>query len=202
MSVLTRKSRPPDRTLLYGHLPDQCADFYRATTNVFHAPSILFIHGGFWRTGYDRVHARPLASALANFGYNTLSIEYRRIPGNPDASVSDVRAAIQKLPTLLCEEKLTTNSRIIVIGHSAGGHLALCMASEKNVAGILPLAPVCDLVLAEALNLGNGAVNAFLGRRAHERPDLDPINMTMSRVPVEIIHGKEDGIVPVLLSRY
>jgi len=87
------------------------------------------------------------------------------------------------------------------VGHSAGGHLVLCTAAGRSagLAGALALAPVADLRLAEELNLGDGAVAAFLGPSA-SRADLDPRRMVTPAVPTAIIHGTEDAIVPLELS--
>ena len=47
---------------------------------------VVVIHGGFWRPAYDRAHLRPLATALREEGRTVVSVEYRRVPGDPDHS--------------------------------------------------------------------------------------------------------------------
>src|SRR5687767_5756925 len=108
---------------------------------------VALIHGGFWRPAYDRVHLRPMAAALRDLGWEVVSIEYRRVPGDPDATVSDVRAA------------LSAAAPDVIAGHSAGGHLALWAAATMGLKAVA-LAPVADLRLAEELNLDGGAVKA------------------------------------------
>lgn len=83
----------------------------------------MLIHGGYWRPEYDRVHLRPFAAALSALGYQVISLEYRRIPGNPDAMVADIDLAIKNLPT----------DDFVLIGHSAGGHLALVACARNEV---------------------------------------------------------------------
>lgn len=158
------------------------------------------IHGGFWRPEYDRTHTAPLCAAIADAGWTIATIEYRRIPGRPDVTVDDVRAALVAVPTLTTHH----NGRIILIGHSAGGHLCLhAAASHASPAfiGVIALAPAADLQLVERLNLDDGAARDFLGVAAAERPDLDPAQQSDIHVPTVIIHGIEDVIVPIAVSR-
>ena len=93
--------------------------------------------------------------------------------------------------------------RVLLAGHSAGGHLALLAAARLEAdapLGTLGLAPVGDLAVAQELGLGDGAVGAFLGQDAAARPDLDPARLTAPRGRVRIVHGKADAIVPVEVS--
>ena len=149
-------------------------------------PLVVLIHGGFWRPEYDRIHLRPMASALRDAGWNVLSLEYQREPGNPDATIDDIRAALGRV-----------HDDAIVMGHSAGGHLALWAASALGLRAVA-LAPVADLQLAQDLDLDTGAVRDFLGVPAARRPDLDPARMPPGRVV--LIHGERDTIVPMGLS--
>ncbi|WP_367139844.1 MULTISPECIES: prolyl oligopeptidase family serine peptidase [Streptomyces] len=90
--------------------------------------------------------------------------------------------------------------RHVLVGHSAGGHLALCAASEAVVAdAVVAIAPVADLVRARELGLSRGAVEEFLGGA---RPaDADPVLRPPARVPVTVLHGTDDPDVPLELSR-
>lgn len=69
------------------------------------------------------------------------------------------------------------------------------------VSGMVTLAPVADLALAEELNLNEGSVQKFLGGSACHRTDLDPVSLPSPRTPVRIVHGDEDRLVPLELSR-
>jgi acetyl esterase/lipase len=142
-------------------------------------PVVMLVHGGFWRPEYDRVHLRPMAAALRDLGWPVYSIEFRREPGNPVAMVQDVRAALEAV-----------NRDVIVVGHSAGGHLALLLNAPKTIA----LAPVADLTMARELGLDNHAVDDFLG--SHEQRDFEP-----HAEQAVLVHGTEDQVVPYPVSQ-
>jgi pimeloyl-ACP methyl ester carboxylesterase len=93
---------------------------------------------------------------------------------------------------------------VVLVGHSAGGHLALHAAAtiepRHTPAGVLALAPVADLRLAQILRLDGDAVPAFLGEDASARPDLDPAQLPQPSAPVRIVHGIGDAVVPVGVS--
>ena len=97
---------------------------------------MLIIHGGFWQAEWDRMHARPMAAALADAGYLVGSVEYRRI-GSPGGggwpgTFDDVAAAIDELPemiTAVAPDPLHLQG-VVLVGHSAGGHLALWAAAD------------------------------------------------------------------------
>ncbi|SNR25337.1 alpha/beta hydrolase [Blastococcus mobilis] len=202
-SVLTRTASAPDAVFAYGPDDGQVADVRFAGTNALDRPLLVLLHGGFWRPKFDRVHVRPMTEALAAAGWPTVTPEYRRIPGRPDLAVADVHAAVRAItgrPGLAGGR----DTRVLLVGHSAGGHLALQAAATLGPAhapaGVLALAPVADLRRAQALRLGSDAVPAFLGEDAAARPDLDPALLPSPGGPVRIVHGTEDGIVPVEVS--
>jgi acetyl esterase/lipase len=201
-SILTRSARVPDATWAYGADPAQVMDAYLPGDARSGQDAVLLVHGGFWRPEYDRTHLRPMAAALADLGFAALLIEYRRVPGDPDATTSDVRAAVAAAPALLTDAVAGRPGALLAVGHSAGGHLVLWLAAQPapGVAGCLALAPVADLRLAERLGLDDGAVPDFLGCPAADRPDLDPARLPPPAVPVVIVHGVRDSIVPISLS--
>jgi pimeloyl-ACP methyl ester carboxylesterase len=92
----------------------------------------------------------------------------------------------------------------VLAGHSAGGHLALqagaALGPPHVPAGVLALAPVADLRLAQELRLDGDAVPAFLGEDAAARPDLDPVRLPTPGGAVGLLHGTRDAIVPVQVS--
>jgi acetyl esterase/lipase len=181
----------PAKTFSYGKHEDQVIDFYLPDESD--RATVVLIHGGYWRSEYHRKHLAPLAQKLTDLGWPVALIEYRRISGDPDAALSDVVSAIQKVRNF--------NRNLILIGHSAGGHLALLAANKLSVLGVFALAPVTDLVKAEELNLDEGAVSNFLGGPASLRVDLDPIRQPVLTVPTTLIHGVLDIRVPVVFSR-
>lgn len=194
-SVLERASRAPDRAWAYGEGPDEVADVYLPPSGGPEAAAVLLVHGGYWRPEYDRAHLRPMAAALAAAGHAAVLIEYPRRPGRPDDAVDAVRAALAAAAGIV-------DVPVVVIGHSAGGHLALLATGPDgtNARGVLALAPVADLAMADRLGLDDGAVRAFLGRPAVDCPDLDPAALPRPSMPVVVIHGADDSLVPLALS--
>lgn len=192
-SVLTREAREPDEELQYGKYPEQLVDVWHAADD---RPTIVFLHGGFWRPEYDRIHARPFGEALADRGWSVASIDYRREPGNPDSTANDVRDALDKL-----EDLMDLRAGFVLAGHSAGGQLALWAAATFNpirLRGTVALAPVADLLLADRLELDKTAVQDFLGGGV--RNDLDPTHLPPPIMPVSLVHGTADPRVPIAVS--
>lgn len=192
LSVLSRKANPPDQTLRYGKHADQIADLRLGFAGA-DRPLLVLIHGGFWKPEYDRLHTEAMSSALSAAGWNVLTLEYRRIPGEPDLMMQDIEQALLELPSTIPHRQ----QQLILIGHSAGGHLALWAASRFSyLHGVLALAPAANLRLASELDLGDNAVRRFLGTAAEQRGDLDPILLPKPTMKVYVLQGLEDVIVP------
>ncbi len=195
--MFTREIPIPVAVRTYGPEPDQVLEIFGAGS-----PIIALIHGGYWRPEYSGEHVRPLAAALARtLDARVVNVEYRRIPGDPDASIDDVTSAIAHLYG-------QEGSPLLLIGHSAGGHLALLAQHRlpEQVRAVVALAPVSDLALAEELDLDEGAVRAHLGCAAAERRNLDPRwlhsqSETESPPTITLIHGDADIRVPIAMSR-
>ncbi|MFE9689753.1 alpha/beta hydrolase family protein [Micromonospora sp. NPDC005806] len=210
--VLTRPAPPPDATVAYGDHPEQCADLRRPAGDGPPRPLVVVVHGGFWRAEYDRAHTGPMAAALAALGHPVAQVEYRRT-GQPDGgwphTLSDVLAAVAALPELAAA---ALPGRVapgppILVGHSAGGHLALYVAAHApdTVGGVLALAPVAGLAEAHRLDLDGGAVAALLGGGPAEFPEryaaADPSTLVPIQVRTVVMHGTLDRQVPVTMSR-
>ncbi|MGD9955999.1 MAG: alpha/beta fold hydrolase [Candidatus Nanopelagicales bacterium] len=192
-SILDRASSPLDAVVRWGAGPDDVADVRYGDPAL---PLVVLIHGGFWRPAYDRVHVRATTEGLNRDGWTVVAPEYRRTPGDPDATTADVAAALAALPGLLAGRH---NGRVVVLGHSAGGHLALWAAAAAAAPGLVltvALGAVASLALAESADLGSGAVAAFLGGPATGRPDLDPALLPTPSSEVVLVHGAEDVVVP------
>jgi acetyl esterase/lipase len=195
-SILSRPGPEPDQTLRYGDGADHAVDAWLPATGG--RPLVIVIHGGFWRAEYDRTHTRLLCAALRDGGWPVAAIEYSRVAGRPDATIDDVREAAARIPGQM------PGAGLVLLGHSAGGHLALWLASTcppANLVGTLALAPVADLVAAHSAGLSNGAVAEFLGGPPSRRPDLDPMLLGQPAGAVTLIHGTDDTTVPPALSR-
>ncbi|GAA4012697.1 alpha/beta hydrolase [Allokutzneria multivorans] len=202
--VLTRPAPGPDSSVPYGEHPDHVADlWFPRGDGPF--PVAVVIHGGFWRAEYDRVHARPMCAALRDAGYLVCAPEYRRTGagGGWPGTLDDTEAWLEALPELLGSRADT--SRIGLIGHSAGGHLALWAATRAEVKGVVSLAGVCDLELASRLRLDEDAVGTLLGGTPESVPDryevANPVRLTPTEVKTVLLHGDADDIVPVEASR-
>jgi len=184
----------------YGDDPNQFIDFRWATEPASRL-LVVMIHGGFWRSRFDLSHSARFCEALTLAGFHTANIEYRRV-GQPGGgwrgTLDDVLAAVQ------CARD-QVDAPTVVMGHSAGGHLALWLAGElPGLAGVVALAPVASLRLGWERNLGAGAVRDFIGGSPQEFPDrysaADPVGRP-SAVPRVLIHGTADDVVPPELSR-
>jgi acetyl esterase/lipase len=195
-SVLSRQAEPADAVSAYGDDADHVVEIWYGEPD---RPVVVLLHGGFWRPEWDRVHLRPMAAALRSAGWPVALPEYRRAPGVPDATTGDVRAALDALPDQLGRQRY--DGSMVLAGHSAGGQLALWASDRPGVRGVLALAPVADLLMAERLDLDEGAVPDFLGTPAAQRPDLDPTQRPAPAVPVTVLHGDADPYVPLDLSR-
>lgn len=187
----------PDRTYWYGRHPSQVIDLYRESAGE---PVVALLHGGFWRDRFDRGHLSPLAAALAaGTGRCVALVEYRRVGegGGWPETFDDMAPALAALP----------GSRpVTLVGHSAGGQLALWAAARLPAAvdRTVVVSPVADLAHAHELGIGDGAVAELLGGREHVAGRLDetcPLRQRAPVSPVVVLHGTEDVTVPVELSR-
>jgi len=187
--------------LRYGDQDSQFVDFRRPAEGTGR-PLAIMIHGGFWRVRYDLLHASPVCKALADAGFATANIEYRRV-GEPGGgwpgTFDDVKLAVA-----FAREQAPQHggdpSRTVVLGHSAGGHLALWVAAEiQDLTAVIGLAPVASL----HQRLSNKAVEDLMGGTPTQFPDrysyADPARPTP--VPRVLIHGTADRTVPIALSR-
>jgi acetyl esterase/lipase len=198
-SVLNRAASAADLVLRYGSDPDQSIQMRNGAGSAARQPLLMLIHGGFWRPSYDCNHMSSMAVALAKSGWTVANVEYRRIPGNPQLMLDDVGGALE----ILARSAAHHNGRIVVVGFSAGGHLALWLAScsrSTDLQSVLALAPVADLQLARSLDLGNGAVATMLGTQLGELARLDPCQLPPPRIGTRIVHGEEDAVVPITVS--
>lgn len=197
--ILAVRPVPADQRVPYGDDASQFLDLYVAKGK--RRGSAAFIHGGFWRAKYDLLHASHICAALANAGIATANLEYRRAGngGGWPATLEDLKRALvaarQHLP-----------SDAVVLGHSAGGHLALRVASEAGLPmrGAVGLAPAADLQLCYDLHLSHDAVVEFLGgtpenaAAQYAAADAKRHASSLRRV---LIHGTADAVVPIALSR-
>lgn len=185
----------------YGSNPDQVADLLVPSRDGPYPVAVL-IHGGFWRSPYNRSLMDALAVGLAERGWASWNVEYRRGHGAGSRSLRDVQAAIAKLRRLRAPLDL---KRLVIIGHSAGGHLALCCAPTAQASLVISLAGVADLAAAARERIGSGAVRDFMGAEPGGAPaayrDLNPMDGLPTGARVLLVHGDGDDRVPITQSR-
>ena len=158
--------------------------------------AITLIHGGCWSNAYDRNHTLPMAEALSTMGYDVWVPEYRRVGdagGGWPGSLDDIIEAIEFVTN-------KTGKQPILVGHSAGGHLAL-RAAQTGLAidGVVGLAPITDLVSYGAESGScQSMVAPFMGDETYF-PDASyrdaSVTLNAINVPVAAVIGKEDPIV-------
>jgi acetyl esterase/lipase len=173
----------PPSVVAYGGSPDQVGDLRLPPGTGPHAV-VLLIHGGSWQEAWERDTIEPLAIDLMHRGYATLNIEYRRVgpsKGGWPNTCTDIASAMRKLTSLSAEHRLDLE-RLVIVGHSAGGHLALWAAAQRGVtpdqrADVVPelvvsLAGIPDLIECSRRGLGDGGniAASFMGARY----DVDP----------------------------
>jgi acetyl esterase/lipase len=211
------KAVPPPplfRTIAYGPSPNQVGDLYLPSAGRAPAAVICLLHGGFWRLPWARDHLAPIAIDLAGRGYAVWNLEYRRVGeegGGWPGTMQDVDAGINHLAALPRSGEAIGLDRVTVVGHSAGGHLALWAARrarqsrEVEVTAAVGLAAVADLRMAYGLGCGRGAVTTFLGGAPDEYDEryraASPADLLPLGVAQLLIHGTEDEDVAVEISR-
>jgi acetyl esterase/lipase len=204
--ILTLLPPKADARLSYGADENQCLDVRLPKARPSQGLAI-FIHGGFWRSRYGLGYAGHLCAALTAKGIATANIEYRRVGnagGGWPGTFSDVRMAYRFLRQKGNDHGLEIGETV-VIGHSAGSQLALCLAAhEPDVNAVVSLAGVVDLQRAYTLHLSNNAVVEFLGGTPAEVADhyqeADPMKLKIE-ARQWMVHGSKDDIVPPLFSR-
>ena len=206
--ILTLPPPPADARIDYGTGPNQFGDV-RLPKTKRPVPVVMNIHGGYWRAKYDLTHAGHFCAALTAKGLATWNVEYRRV-GNAGGcwpgTFEDIRNAYRFLPQLAKRYELDW-ARVLVMGHSAGGQLALCLAAhEPSVKRVVSLAGVVDLQQAWELHLSDNAAVEFLGGKPSDVPEhyreADPMQFSISPGTTQwLIHGSADDVVPSYLSR-
>ena len=210
---------PATRQIAYGDGPEQYGqlDVPDGPPPSAGWPVAVLVHGGFWRGGsLDLMF--DIARSLLDDGWATWNIQYT-LTGEPGGgwpgTFLDVADAIDHLETI--DEPPLDLARVIAIGHSAGGHLALWAAGRPGlppgasgaepavrIAAVVSQAGVTDLLRCVQADMGDGACVDFMGARPGD--DLEryllasPIERLPSGVPTLLVHGDRDLIVPAAQS--
>lgn len=181
------------------HMPDDPSPFQKEVG----IPCVMLIHGGFWKKSWTSELMKPIAQDLAEAGVAAWNIEFKRWSEGDEGvwmdTLSDVLRAWGQL-ALLPGIDIT---RSMVMGHSAGGHLALLLAAKAERKPWLAIAqaPITDVIGADQAKLSDDgdAVRRWIGCSPEENPalwdQLNPINH-LPAAPVLLIHGDKDVDVP------
>lgn len=189
-------------------------------------PVAILIHGGCYFSKYATLrNTAALADALTSAGVATWNVEYRRYDhpgGGWPGTFSDVAAAADYVRILGKSHPLDL-ARVVTVGHSAGGQLALWLAappasaqrlpaqnaplrreSPIKVHGVVALGPITDMAEYQTRQLkscGNAAIESVLGGLPATVPDrvrmVSPIELLPLRVPTALVAGELDGIAPI-----
>ncbi|PWJ53572.1 Prolyl oligopeptidase family protein [Quadrisphaera granulorum] len=192
------------RVLRYGDDPQQVVEVWPAVPGKPARGTAVLVHGGYWRTPWAADLMHSLVPAFTGRGWRVAVPEYRRIGsgGGWPATSDDVAAALAALDE--DDGERGRGGPVVLVGHSAGGHLALVHARAADA--VVALAPVTDLVRGYAEGIGNGAVAELMGGAS---PQADPAAYLAASprqrpwpaCPVLVVHGTDDARVPVEHSR-
>lgn len=217
----------------YGEHPAQVAELLLPCPQARAAPGppvdarmVVMLHGGFWRARYDRSLQDAVAADLTAAGWAVWNVDYRAVPPGPNDGGGwphtqlDVASGLDLLITAAAEHGLTeaVARGVTVVGHSAGGSLALWAAARYRLpagapgsrpglrpAAVIAQAAICDLARGARQGLGGGAVEAMMGggpAAATEAYALaSPAALLPLGLPVLLVTGDEDEVVPPVQAR-
>ncbi len=222
---LTSRARPaPDATIAYGTDPLQQGDLWIPKGQAKgHAnpPVVIMIHGGCWQTDIaDRTLMDWIADDLRTDGIAVWNIDYRGVdrPGGGYPGIfTDTGKAIDELPAIAVKYHLDA-SRVVAIGHSAGGHLALWAAGRAKLPASSSLRVDHPLRIDHVISLGglpdleataaspdNGCgtdiVRQLVGTgRADPYADTSVPRLLPLGIAQDLVNGREDHIIPYRLA--
>lgn len=210
--------RAADHRVAYGRDPLQYGELRLPKGRGPH-PVAVVVHGGCWLSQYTVSHVRSFAGALTDAGFATWAVEYRRVGdagGGWPGTFEDLARGVDHLRALAREHRLDLG-RVVFVGHSAGGQLALWLAARPRLPksaelytprplrprGVVSLAGINDM---RAFGAGcDDAVSKFLGGPpasfAGRYRQASPAELLPLGVPQWLIHGTLDSIVPLEQSK-
>ena len=196
--IVTRPAPPADAKLSYGSDPRQFGELRVPHTGGGH-PVAIVLHGGFWRNQFNLSYMGHLCESLRAAGIATWNLEFRSI-GDPGGgwpgTCQDVALGARHL-RVIAEAHHLDLTRTVALGHSAGGHLALWLASKRNpkLLAAIGLGAVADLQRALDLKLSNTVVEQFLN--GGHIAEADPMRLLPLHTKLRLFHGKSDETVPI-----
>ena len=214
--LLSRPKPQPTRTVAYGAAPQQVADLW-LPSGAGPFPVVVMIHGGCWQASItDRHYMNYAADDLRRRGIAVWNIEYRAIDqpgGGYPGTFKDVGAAIDRLAIEAPHADISMK-RVVVLGHSAGGHLALWSAARyklpdasplhwaapQPIAGVVDIAGIPNLKTDTETACGAQVLHKLTGAPSAARPDVyadtSPAALLPLGMPQVVIHGAQDVTVP------
>lgn len=201
-----------DQRFQYGEGEFQFADL-RLPEGEGPFPVVVLVHGGCWLAQYGLGHLAAMAQALTDAGVATWTLEFRRVGnegGGWPGTFLDVAQGADFLRTIAAGQNLDLD-RVVVSGHSAGGHLALWLAARHNLppeselyltdplpfAAVIALAPAADLEVTYRNQTCGDAAQKLVGGSPEEYPqryvDGSPSSLLPLGIPQVIINGEHDA---------
>ena len=214
--------QPPAAAFHYGPAPSQVAELFLPKGRGRH-PVVVLLHGGcFLQKHQGFPQTSGLAADLAGRGYAVWNVEYRKL-GEPGAgypgTFQDVATAIDRLRDEAPKYGLDL-SRVIAMGHSAGGHLALWAASRDKlpsgsplrmtnplkIGAVISLAGIGDLAGQGeifALPCGDDTIDRLVDSAHRKQPfaDTSPAELLPTGIKVVMVHGVFDAVLPPYTGR-
>jgi acetyl esterase/lipase len=221
--LLALPQPPADRTFAYGPAPLQVAELRLPKGRGPH-PVVIVVHGGCWQAPWGFDHVRSLANALTAEGWATWSLEYRRLGdagGGWPGTLEDVARGAGHLLEVARAYPLDLD-RVVALGHSAGGQLALWLASRAHpsatvaapagpdaqalrLRGVVSLGGVTDLRAGAADGICGDAIPQLLGGPVQDQAlrlgQASPIERLPLGMPVRLVCGARDEVVPIEQAR-
>lgn len=202
--------------IAYGTEPQQFGHFYAPEDVVGEpVPVVMVIHGGFWQGQYHLNLGTAFSVELARSGVAVWNVEYRRLGEGgrwPEMS-ADIVAALEAIagPVAAASPVPLDLDRVRVVGHSAGGQLAVWLAGQRDTAVrpdlVVSQAGALDLASAAERGRRIGYIEDLFGVPFDDDPELwrsaSPRHRVPIGVPVVVLHGTEDAQVPAkVATRY
>src|SRR5471030_1694279 len=178
-----------DRDFAYGEAPRQRLDFFHARSRG--RPTLAYLHGGYWQLNDKEPNAFVAAGPLAH-DINVALIEYTLAPAATMSQiVAEVRASIEWLVARL-QSELDSSRRLVVSGHSPGGHLTAMAAGLPGVSAALPISGLFNL---EPIRLSY--LNEPLKMDIDEAGANSPVHLPLPAIPMTVAFG--DAELPELV---
>lgn len=219
---MNQPRHPPAAVVRYGPAPAQVAELFLPKEAGPH-PVVVLLHGGCFLKEFEGLaQTSAIAADLAGRGYAVWNVDYRKLgeagAGYP-GTFEDAAAAVDRLRAEAPKYDLDLR-RVVAVGHSAGGHLALWAASRAklpaasplHVADPLPIGAVVSLAgigdlkgqgKAFGLPCGDDTLDRLLdtAHRAQPYADTSPAELLPSGARIVMVHGVFDPVMPPYTGR-